>query len=76
MTGKGYKNREGKEIRTGVLLHISATLFDMQLYQNSDPRVYSVREYSERRFKRSHDNYLQPWFKSGFTKIVLARLVR
>jgi len=53
MTGKGYKNREGKEIRTGVLLHVSATLFDMQLYQNSDPRVY-LREYSERKLKRSY----------------------
>jgi len=57
MTGKGYKNREGKEIRMGVLLHVSATLFDMQLHQNSDPRVY-LHEYSERS-NEATDNYLQ-----------------
>lgn len=50
-----YKNREGKKIRTGgSLLHVSATLFDMQPYQDSDPRAY-LCGYSERGLKRSHE---------------------
>lgn len=46
-----YKNREGKEIRTGFS-YTYPTLFDMQPYQDSDPRAY-LRGYSERRLKRS-----------------------